>query len=75
MVAVPVPRAPTEANIDSLRRTSVCPLGHVTRLSASAIDRRTSKEVSHWAQRYSYRAIGPILRPSAPAGLTPRTTT
>jgi hypothetical protein len=57
VVAAAVPSAPTEANIESFRCTSVCPLGQVTPPSASPIARRASKELWQSRQRYSYRAI------------------
>ena len=57
VVAAAVPSAPTEANTESFRRTSVCPLGQLTPPSASPIARRASKELWQSRQRYSYRAI------------------
>jgi hypothetical protein len=54
MEAVPlVADTPTEANIDSLRRTLVWPWGQVTLLSASPIARRSSKETPQSRHAYS----------------------
>ena len=57
VVAVVVAPTPTEAKVESFRRTSVCPLGQVTPPSTSPIGRRTSNDVWHSRHRYSYRAI------------------
>ncbi len=53
--------APVDANIDSRRTVSRCPLGQVAASLDSSIDRRTSKRSSQVRHRNSYSGIGRIV--------------